>query len=189
CAVAGAILTKTGRYKPLHWAGFGILAVSCGLFSTMSPSTQTVAWAWFQILAGIGIGFPLTTQLPAIQAVLPESDTAISTSTYSFIRSFGFVWGATIPSIIFTVGLMPRWGLETVRASLANGGAYSYAPQVRHLTVVWLAGLGFALFGFLLVFLERHVDMRVTLETEFGLEERPKRGDSQAQNEEAMKPS
>ncbi|KAK4163958.1 putative MFS-type transporter YusP [Cladorrhinum sp. PSN259] len=193
-AVAGAILTKLGKYKPLHWIGFGVLAISCGLFSTMSPSTKTVAWAWFQILAGIGIGFPLTTQLPAIQAVLPESDTAISTSTYSFIRSFGFVWGATIPSIIFnsrvdaTVGSVDD---AQVRAALANGGAYSYALQVRHLTgsvleqtldvysdamrILWLAGLGFALFGFLLVFLEKHVDMRVTLETEFGLEERPKR--------------
>ncbi len=188
-AVAGAILTKIGRYKPLHWGGFGVLVISCGLFSTMSASTSTVVWAWFEILAGIGIGFPLTTQLPAIQAVLPESDTAISTSTYSFIRSFGFVWGATIPSIVFNSRVDALLGSIddlTVRAELANGGAYSYALSVRDLTgqtleqtlnvyrealrTVWLVGLAFALVGFLLVFAEKHVDMRVTLETEFGLE-------------------
>ncbi|KXX77172.1 putative MFS-type transporter YusP [Madurella mycetomatis] len=189
-AVAGAILTKIGQYKPLHWAGFAVLAVSCGLFSTMSASTSTVAWAWFQILAGIGVGLPLTTQLPAIQAVLPESETAVSTSTYSFIRSFGFVWGATIPSIVFNSHIDVRLASiddAQVRAALANGGAYSYALKVRDLTglileqtldvyrgalrAVWLVGLGFALVGFLLVFTEKHVDMRVTLETEFGLEE------------------
>ncbi|KAI0012186.1 major facilitator superfamily domain-containing protein [Xylariaceae sp. FL0662B] len=188
-AVAGAILTKIGRYKPLHWGGFGVLAISCGLFSTMSSSTSTVAWAWFEILAGIGIGFPLTTQLPAIQAVLPESDTAISTSTYSFIRSFGFVWGATIPSIVFNSrvdALLSSINDLDVRALLANGGAYSYALSVKDLTgqtleetlnvygealrIVWLVGLAFALVGFLLVFAEKHVDMRVTLETEFGLD-------------------
>ncbi|KAI4859647.1 MFS general substrate transporter [Hypoxylon rubiginosum] len=188
-AVAGAILTKTGRYKPLHWAGFGVLAISCGLLSTMSSSTSTVAWAWFEILAGIGIGLPLTTQLPAIQAVLPESDTAISTSTYSFVRSFGFVWGATIPSIVFNSrvnAMLDSVDDSNVRAAPANGGAYSFALSVKNLTgptleqtlyvykeamrIVWLVGLAFALVGFLLVFAEKHIDIRITLETEFGLE-------------------
>ncbi|KAI0395439.1 major facilitator superfamily domain-containing protein [Xylariaceae sp. FL0594] len=188
-AVAGAILTKIGHYKPLHLFGFGIMSVACGLFSTMSSNTSTVAWAWFQILAGIGIGFPLTTQLPAIQAVLPESDTAISTSTYSFIRSFGFVWGATIPSIVFNSrvdALLYYVENPNIRAALADGGAYSFALNVRHLAgnvleqtlevyrqalrVVWFVGLAFALLGFVLVFAEKHVDMRTELETDFGLE-------------------
>lgn len=188
-AVAGAILTKIGRFKELHWIGFAILAIASGLFTTMSSSTTTVAWAFFEILAGIGIGLPLTTQLPAIQAVLPESDTAVSTSTYSFIRSFGFVWGATIPSIVFNSRINAKLSSiddYDVRSALANGGAYSYALEVRHLKGailqqtlrvysealrdVWFVGLAFAVVGFLLVFVEKHVDMRVTLDTEFGLE-------------------
>lgn len=194
-AVAGALLTKVGRYKELHWTGFGVLAISCGLFSTMGPSTSTVAWAWFEILAGVGIGLPLTTQLPAIQAVLPEADTAISTSTYSFIRSFGFVWGATIPSIVFNSGIDARIQYidnPSVREALGHGGAYSYAPSVRNLEgetlkqvlyvyqealrIVWLVGLAFAVVGFLLVFAEKHVALRTTLETEFGLQRREKSG-------------
>ncbi|KAI0409837.1 MFS general substrate transporter [Xylaria palmicola] len=192
-AVAGALLTKIGRYKPLHLIGFSVLSISCGLFATMSSTTSTVAWAWFEILAGVGIGFPLTTQLPAIQAVLPESDTAISTSTYSFIRSFGFVWGATIPSIVFNSRVDASLYLvedPTIRDMLANGGAYSYALSVRHLAgqelaqtleiyrqalrTVWLVALAFALLGFFLVFPEEHVDMRTTLDTEFGLEQKEK---------------
>ncbi|KAK2616542.1 hypothetical protein QQS21_000585 [Conoideocrella luteorostrata] len=189
-AVAGAVLTKLGRYKPLHWGGFGVLAVSCGLFATMSSNTNTVTWAWFEILAGIGIGLPLTTQLPAIQAVLPESDTAISTSTYSFVRSFGFVWGATIPSIIFNGRVDAMLYTVTdpkVQAALAGGGAYSFAISVRDLSgetlrqtleiykeamrIVWFVGLAFALAGFLLVFVEKHINLRETLETEYGLEQ------------------
>ena len=42
-----------------------------------------------------------------------------------------------------------------------------YASAIR---VVWLVGMAFSLVGFLFVFLEKHVDMRVTLNTEFGLE-------------------
>ncbi|KAI9648930.1 hypothetical protein NHQ30_001496 [Ciborinia camelliae] len=188
-AIAGALLTKTGKYKPLHWIGFALLAIATGLFSTMTSTSSKAAWACFQILAAIGIGFPLTTQLPAIQAVLPESDTAISTSTYSFIRSFGFVWGASIPSIVFNSrinAVLDNITDADVRTSLANGGAYAYANNVKELSgqtlqqtlsvyasalrTVWYAGLAFSLLGFLAVFVEKHVDMRVTLDTEFGLE-------------------
>ncbi|OTB17081.1 hypothetical protein K445DRAFT_74315 [Daldinia sp. EC12] len=177
-AVASAILTKIGRYKPLHWGGFGVLTISCGLFSIMSASTSTVAWAWFEILAGIGIDFLLTTQLPAVQAVHRESDTTISTSTYSFVRSFGFVWGATIPSIVFNSRIDALLGSindTSIRAALANGGAYNYTLSVRELNgqvldqtlkvykealrIVRFVGLAFALMGFLMVFAEKHVDM------------------------------
>lgn len=67
----------------------------------LSPSTSSVAWTWFEILTGIGVGPPLTTQLFAIQAVLPEADDTTAASTYSFIQSFGFVWGTAIPYIVF----------------------------------------------------------------------------------------
>ncbi|RYP20420.1 hypothetical protein DL765_002796 [Monosporascus sp. GIB2] len=44
-AAASALLTRLGRYKPLHWVGFSVLALSCGLFSALSASTRTAAWA------------------------------------------------------------------------------------------------------------------------------------------------
>ncbi|KAI0509173.1 major facilitator superfamily domain-containing protein [Xylaria bambusicola] len=188
-AVAGALLTRFGHYKPLHWAGFIVLSVSFALLSTLSESTTTVTWAWFEILAGIGIGLPLTTQLPAIQAVLPESDAAVSTSTYSFIRSFGFVWGATIPAVVFNSRVDTSLGMVddlTVRNALAHGGAYEFAVKVRDLTgqtlqqtlhvytsslrIVWFVGFAISIAGFLLVFGEQHVDLRATLDTEYGLD-------------------
>ncbi|KAK6614974.1 multidrug resistance protein fnx1 [Botrytis cinerea] len=135
--IAGALLTKTGKYKPLHSVGFSLLAIATGLFSTTKSTSTKAAWVSFQILAAIGIGFPLTTQLPAIQAVLPESDTAISTSIYSFIRSLGFIWGACIPSIIFNSRI--NAALESipdadVRAAFADEGAYAYANNVKELS-------------------------------------------------------
>jgi hypothetical protein len=161
------------------------------LFSTKTSTSTTAAWACFQVIAAVGIGFPLTTQLPPIQAVLPESNTAISTSTYAFIRSFGFVWGATIPSIVFNSGITRSLYLISdpdVRTALANGGAYYYANKVKFLTgvtlkqtldvyasslrTVWFVGLAFSLWGFVLLFVEEKVKMRVTLETEFGLEQK-----------------
>ncbi|KAI1803429.1 hypothetical protein F4811DRAFT_553818 [Daldinia bambusicola] len=153
--------------------GFGVLAILCGLFSMISLSTSTIAWVWLEILAGIGIGFPLTTQLPAIQAVLHD-----------------FVRGATIASIVFNSRIDALLGSvndASVRAALANGGAYRYPLSVKELSgetleqtfnvyrdaihIVWFVGLVFALAGFFLFFTEKHVDTRVTLEISFVLEE------------------
>ncbi|KAK6614727.1 multidrug resistance protein fnx1 [Botrytis cinerea] len=189
--IAGALLTKTGKYKPLHSVGFSLLAIATGLFSTMTSTSTKAAWVSFQILAAIGIGFPLTTQLPAIQAVLPESDTAISTSIYSFIRSLGFIWGARIPSIIFNSRINAT--LESipdadVRAAFADEGAYAYANNVKELSgqplhqtlnlyanalrTVWYAGLAFSLLGLLVVFFFGEAcGYEETLNIEFGLED------------------
>lgn len=54
------------------------------------------------MIDAIGRGLLLPTVLPAIMASLPDSDTASATGLYSFLRSFGFVWGITIPGIILT---------------------------------------------------------------------------------------
>ncbi|KAI3335744.1 hypothetical protein F4824DRAFT_463424 [Ustulina deusta] len=116
---------------------------------------------------------------------------------YSFLRSFGFIWGITIPSLSLNSIVTDGLGTiedATVRAQLADGGAYEFAAhgsvqalpsaaqqQVTRLytkafRTTWLAALAFALLGFLLVFLEEHVELRTELDTEFGMESQEKGG-------------
>ncbi|KAK5637483.1 hypothetical protein RRF57_013198 [Xylaria bambusicola] len=108
------------------------------------------------------------------------------------MSGFGFIWGITVPSLILNA--LVTDGLSTiddaaVRSQLADGGAYEFAahgsvqalpPAIQQQVVrlytkafrtTWLAALSFALLGFLLVFLERHVELRTELDTEFGIEE------------------
>ena len=194
-AVAGALLTRFGKYKPFHWTGFALLTLSCGLFSILDSKTTKAEWIFFQIISGIAIGFPLTTTLPAIQAALPESYTATSTGTYALVRSFGFTWGITIPSVMFNNRINALLDLDrindpAVRAALVNGGAYAYAPMVSvlegrartqtfdvysdALKTVWEVGIAFSLVGLVAVFAEKNIEMRTTLDTEFGLERKIK---------------
>ena len=188
--LAGGIMTKTGMYKPLHWAGFAITAIGCGLLSILDSGSGKAAWAGFEIIASLGTGFIMTTILPAIQASLPEIDQAKTTAFFSFMRSFGFVWGITIPSIVFNSQFDNR--LDEIddivaRVDLAKGGAYGLVsggyvqalPEAVQRQIVnvytkalekaWQVAIGFALLGFLLVFLERHIDLRTELKTDFGV--------------------
>ena len=196
-AVSGALLSKLGRYKPFHYSGFALFALGLGCFITLDASTPTVGWVLVQVTAALGAGMVLSTLLPAAQAELPEGDVAAATGTWAFMRSFGIVWGVSVPAAIFDAQfnqLMYRIPDASLRAQLGNGGAYEHAtadflnsfdPLLRRtivdvyadsLKAVWIFATAVAGLGFLLVFLERETVLRTKLETDFGLEEEEEKG-------------
>lgn len=191
-ALAGAFMAKTGLYKPLHWAGFALAAVGLGLFSTLTQQSSIGHWIGYQILASGGSGLIFTASLPSTLAELPESDVAVATGTYSFVRSFGLVWGVTIASVAFNGQVnanLPTVSDPAVRELLKGGGAYTYAAEgskgiatlsepargevlgvyVEALSVVWLICVGLSCLGFLVTFVERSIKLRKDQTTEFGL--------------------
>ncbi|KAH9991189.1 major facilitator superfamily MFS_1 [Xylariaceae sp. FL0662B] len=175
--ISGVILSKTGRYKILHWAGFSLSAIGLGLFSTFRTDSTVGAWIGYQVLVSGGSGFIFTATLPSTLAALPESYVAIATGTYAFVRSLGFVWGVTMSSIVFNGQINDNLDIVDnvdLRRLLADGGAYAFAAgsdkansgisslpeprsQVievyeRSLTVVWLVFVGISCLGFLATF-------------------------------------
>ncbi|KAI1264479.1 major facilitator superfamily domain-containing protein, partial [Xylariaceae sp. FL1019] len=196
-AVAGVILSKTGAYKPLHWVAFALGSLGFGLFTLLDTNTQTVAWVFYQLFAASGSGIPTSTLLPAIMAALPESDVAAATSIFSFIKTFGYIWGVTVPSVIFNAVFnqkLHRIEDDSIRGLLKDGGAYAYAshfhtnrdslsPAVRRevasayvtsLKAIWWLGIALSILGFLVVFIEKSLELRTELRTEFGLDEQTK---------------
>jgi MFS family permease len=193
-AVAGFVLSKIGNYKVLHWVAFALSGLGFGLFTLFDAETPTVEWVFFQLFAAAGFGIPISTLLPAIMAALAESDVAASTSIFSFVKTFGYIWGVTIPSIVFNAVFndnLFRVGDAQVRAQLKDGGAYAYAsransakksldPQtwdevvgvyITSLKAIWWLGLALSLLGFMVVFIEKRLELRTVLETDFGLKE------------------
>ena len=194
---AGILLSKLGQYKPIHWAGFALASIGFGLFSILDANSHRAAWVCFQIIASVGLGLILTSILPAICAPLSEEDVATANGTFSFLRSFGFIWGITLPSIIFNSQFnhySQRISDGSLRSELTGGAAYGYASSgligsltgsshsqvvsvyTDALQSVWRGGIGFALFSFILVFVERHITMRTELETKFGMEDKTPHG-------------
>ncbi|KAK8039526.1 major facilitator superfamily domain-containing protein [Apiospora rasikravindrae] len=204
--LAGAFLSKTGWYRPLHWAGFALSAIGAGLFSTLRAGSSQAAWIGFQILAAGGTGLLFTATLPSTLAALPESDVAAATAAYSFVRSLGLVWGATMAAVAFN-GLVDanlgRVADPGYRDLLAGGAAYANAGRLgglpspaagqvvevyeRALGRTWLVFVGVACLGFLVTFAEKHVELRKDHATEFGLAEKMPAAQDQA--EKACGPS
>ncbi|OCL02125.1 MFS general substrate transporter [Glonium stellatum] len=192
-SVAGVLLTKFGVYHPMHLVGFCLSLIGPGLNLLLSESTSTAEWVVFQMVDAIGRALLFPTLLPAILASLAESDVATATGMYSFLRSFGFVWGFTIPGIIFNTAFdhnSPQISDVAVRKALANGHAYELATgpfinslspslheevvgvYVKALKAVWEGAIAFGVLGLFAVFVEKHVPLRTELETQYGLQEK-----------------
>lgn len=196
--ISGGIMTKIGRYRPLLMAGFALFPIALGLFTRLDKHSTTGYWAGIQIIGALAIGIIIPVTLPTILTPLPESDVAVATATWAFMRGFGTIWGVAIPLAIFNskvdslvvTRLPDNW---EVRTELSNGGAYTLAASgflypelgldgdanleatvksiyVDSLKLCWQVGLGFSLLGFLLTFVAKELHMRTELETEFGLD-------------------
>lgn len=197
--VSGGIMTRFGRYRPLLMAGFTLFPIAIGLFSRLNEHSSTGYWAGIQIIGAVGIGLITPVTLPTILTPLPESDVAVGTATWAFMRGFGTLWGAAIPLAVFnsradSLVAARLHDNENATALLANGGAYTLAAggslysvldldnnpsleatvkgiYVDSLKLSWQVGLTFALLGFLLTCIVKELPMRTELETEFGLVE------------------
>ncbi|KAI0114678.1 MFS general substrate transporter [Hypoxylon sp. NC0597] len=196
--VAGIIVSNTGKYIHLHFTSFALIALSFGLFSRLDQYSSTAEWVLLQIVAAAGLGFTLNSPLTALQASLPDSYSASATATYAFLRSFAFVWGITIPAIIFNAQVANNAFRITadpeLQSALGSGAALGYTTrqflmslasdtrdQVVNIftdafQITWYISLAFSLLGFILCFGEKQLELRTTLDTEFGLDEK-KKGD------------
>ncbi|KAJ2970426.1 hypothetical protein NUW58_g9701 [Xylaria curta] len=190
-AFGGGMMAKTGRYKPFHLAGFALCALSFGLCSILDPYTHKAAYVFFEIFAALGIGIPIACLLPPLQAPLKDSDTAVSTAAFAFVRSFGSIWGLAIPAAIFNnrfSQLLDTIEDESARAMLSDGKAYGFASAAfsnqftgatrdqviavytASLQRTWQIAVVFAGVSFLVALLEKEIPLRQELETEFGME-------------------
>jgi len=194
--VAGGFVSKVGRYRPVHLLGFVILSISLGCCSLLDANSSTAEWVILETLVAIGLGMVTTTLLPAVQAELDDSSTASSTATWAFIRSFGVIWGVSIPTTIFNNRFQQLLYLiedPSVRAQLGRGQAYEHASKIfiesfqeptrsqlinvytQSLKFTWQLAVIFAGICFIAALFEKEVKLRTHLETEYGMEKREKK--------------
>ncbi|KAI0194234.1 hypothetical protein F4808DRAFT_441439 [Astrocystis sublimbata] len=129
--------------------------------------------------------------LPACQTPLDESDQAAATATWSFVRSFGNIWGVAIPAAIFNnyfTRMIAEGRISDPAAAAMFGDGKAYAATadfinsfpaptkkeiigvyVASLKYVWYISVVFSGVAFFLVLLEKEIKMRTELDTEFGM--------------------
>lgn len=191
--VGGTLVTKLGRFRIIHFVGFALMNIAMGTFTILGRNTPIAVWVILQIIFALGLGVVMACLLSAVQASLPDSLNAASTGTFAFVRSIGTIWGVSIPAAIFNNRfdqLLPSLGSSEAQAALSRGQAYEQASQAlvdsfpepirsgiislyeQSLQRVWQIGIVFTGVGFLVIFIEKNIELRDEHEAkEFGLVE------------------
>ncbi|EAQ83429.1 hypothetical protein CHGG_09833 [Chaetomium globosum CBS 148.51] len=193
--IGGVALSHFGVYRPIHVVSFALSALAFGLFTLLNSTTPKAAWAWFELIMVFGLGPTISAILPAILAGLPQADVAAATAVFSFIKTFGFVWGVSVPSIIFNAVVndnLPAVRDVALQSQLVDGGAYAFASRAHDLAptvdpavwaevvgvyvvslkAVWWWGVALSIVGVFSVAIEDDLHLSTELETEYGLREK-----------------
>lgn len=94
--VTGVVVSKVGYYTPPMIVGNCVLAVGCGLLTTLQVDSPAGKWIGYQVLYGLGLGCTFQAPNLAAQTVLHNRDVPIGTSLMFFSQLLG---GAIFTSV------------------------------------------------------------------------------------------
>ncbi|KAL1606135.1 hypothetical protein SLS59_003260 [Nothophoma quercina] len=130
--IGGLLLSKFGRYKPILVFSFALVVIGFGMFTLLNENSSKSAWVGFQMLESFGVGFGMGAMLPALLIPLTDRDTALTTATWGFMRSFGVMWGVAVAGTIYAsraAQLADSGAIDDAEVAAMNlaGGAYGAA--------------------------------------------------------------
>ena len=99
--LAGVIIHSTGRYLEVIYIGVTCMTIGNGLYTLLNPASTLAEIIIFQIVAGIGAGLLFQAPLIALQALVPQDETATATATFGFVRSLATALGVVLGGVIF----------------------------------------------------------------------------------------
>jgi MFS family permease len=100
-ALAGALITKTGKYRWSIWLGWTLGTLGLGLFCVLNVDTSIPAWIFLNLVSGLGLGFLFPAIATAIQASVASENVAMAIAMFSFFRSAGQALGVAVGGVIF----------------------------------------------------------------------------------------
>ncbi len=99
---SGKATTKHGHYKRFPIIGTVVMTIGIVLMSTLSTTTPFWQLSIYAILVGAGLGLSMQTIVIALQNSVDFKDMGVATSSNTFFRSLGSVFGTAIFGTILT---------------------------------------------------------------------------------------
>ncbi len=131
--VAGALVSRTGRYKAIVLFGLATMAVGITLMTQLRADTDyPVLWAWM-FVTGVGIGPTLSVFTIIVQNAVPFAKLGVATSNLTFFRQIGGSVGLAIAGTWFGQALTNELPAQTnqVFGAMAAGAPEAARPQIE----------------------------------------------------------
>jgi MFS family permease len=138
--VAGQLVSRTGRPRPILLAGPPIMGVGFALLASMDADTTTATAIRDMILVGIGIGLMMQTLVIVVQNAAPQGLMGIATASAQFSRWIGASVGVTAMGAI-VAGRLGQSALPSARPSELAGALHPAFALGVGLAAVALAAM------------------------------------------------
>jgi EmrB/QacA subfamily drug resistance transporter len=99
---SGKAITKHGHYKRFPIIGTAVITIGLLFMTTLNTETPLWQFSIYAIMIGAGLGFSMHTIVIALQNSVEFKNMGIATSSNTFFRSLGSVFGTAIFGIILT---------------------------------------------------------------------------------------
>ncbi|KAL9086203.1 MAG: hypothetical protein Q9165_007268 [Trypethelium subeluteriae] len=206
-ALAGGLITKTGKYRWSIWLGWSLGTIGLGLLCVLNVNTSIPGWIFLNVVSGLGLGFLFPAIATAIQASVSTDHVAIAIAMFSFFRSAGQALGVAVGGVIFqnrmaaNLRSYPNLAssasvysadavgtIEVIRSMPDNADKqdlrHAYADSLR---IVWAVCCALGGVALLISLLTRHHDLAQTFDTEQDAVVETKGGSDSGDNEAAEK--
>ncbi|KAL4895396.1 putative MFS multidrug transporter [Aspergillus ambiguus] len=100
-AVAGFVITYTGQYYYITYAGWALSTLGFGLLCLLDVDTTIPQWIFLNIVPGIGVGLSVISVALAVQASAPAELVSLMVTIGTFLRSFGQSIGVAVGGAVF----------------------------------------------------------------------------------------
>ncbi|MEV4277068.1 MDR family MFS transporter [Actinoplanes xinjiangensis] len=128
--VAGALITKFGKWKAFLVAGSIVMTVGMLLLSTIGSDTGVPVISVYMAVLGIGVGLLMQNLVLAAQNDVPAAELGATTSALTFFRSMGGSIGVSALGAVLTNRVTT---LFTEKFGAAAGGGEAKVPDLETL--------------------------------------------------------
>jgi len=132
--VAGALITKIGKWKIYLVVGSIVMTVGMLLLSTIDAHTSVPVISAYMAVLGIGVGLLMQNLVLAAQNDVPAAELGATTSALTFFRSMGGSIGVSALGAVLTARVTSLFS-EKLGAAASGGGAVpdlqTLPPEVK----------------------------------------------------------
>ena len=128
--ISGKLITKHGHYKRYPIAGTALMALGILAMTRLQIDTPYWQLSIYAIMVGAGLGLSMQTIVIALQNSVDFRDMGVATSSNTFFRSLGSVFGTAIFGTILTNRLAHYLTLNFTELAAKNPSAVaSFDPK------------------------------------------------------------
>lgn len=103
--VAGAIVTRTGRYKEVMLLGVAVMGLGSWLLSRLDHTATQAELTEAMVVMGLGLGLAMQLFVLVVQNAVTPRDLGVATASTQFFRNVGSTVGIAVFGTLMTSGL------------------------------------------------------------------------------------